>query len=217
MSTDVPVTPKYRSLAEVIERVGVTPDRIRNDPQPGTATEEDLARLRASEDRLFELVDGILVEKTVGFSESVLAGWILYLLRQFLSDHRSGIVTTADGSIRLMGGLVRVPDVAFFGWDSLPDRRVPTEAIPDLVPNLAIEVLSVSNTRTEMQIKLKEYFLAGTKLVWLVDPRKRTVAVHTAPDQSVELNGDQELDGGDVLVGFRVSVSAIFAELDQHG
>jgi Uma2 family endonuclease len=64
-----------------------------------------------------------------------------------------------------------------------------------------------------MQRKLKEYFLAGTTLVWLVDPRKRTVVVHTAPDVSRTLTEADTLDGGDVLPGLQLPVRRIFERL----
>ena len=70
----------------------------------------------------------------------------------------------------LFRGLVRIPDVAFTSWERLPGRRVPPEPIPELAPDLAVEVLSQSNTEAEMTRKRGEYFAAGVRLVWLVDP-----------------------------------------------
>jgi Uma2 family endonuclease len=73
-------------------------------------------------------------------------------------------------------------------------------------------VLSKSNTRAEMKRELEEYCGAGVRPVWLVDPRKRTVRVHTAVDRSVLLEEGQWLEGGDVLPGLRLSLEEIFAE-----
>jgi Uma2 family endonuclease len=107
---------------------------------------------------------------------------------------------------------VRVPDLSFFRWDRLPARgEVPQEPVAGFVPNLAVEVLSKSNTRKEMNRKLREYFLAGVELVWIVDPRKRVVQVYTAPDQSTLLDEDDTLDGGDVLPGFSLALRELFA------
>ncbi len=110
-----------------------------------------------------------------------------------------------------------IPDVAFASWDRLPKRQVPTDPIPDLAPDLAVEVLSKANTSEEMRRKRREYFASSVRLVWLVDPDARTVTVFTAPEQSKELNEDQILDGGDVLPGFTLALRELFAELDRQG
>src|SRR5262245_19691816 len=127
-----------------------------------------------------------------------------------------GDVGGPHATMRLTSGLVRIPDVSFVRWEKLPGRQRPTEPIPDLVPDLAIEVLSEANTPGEMKRKLKEYFLAGVTLVWFVDPRKRTVEVFTAPDSSTTLAEGQTLGGGDVLPGLRLPVESIFARVPRQ-
>lgn len=206
------------NMAEVLERLGNIPlCRVRFRPPPGTATEDDLLRITAQEDRLYELVDGMLVEKGMRFRESVLAVVLASALRAFVVPRNLGLVSGPDGTMRLFVGLVRIPDVAYIAWSRLPGGRVPTEAIPDLAPDLAIEVLSASNTPGEMARKRREYFAAGVRLVWEVDPEARSVAVCTAPDEPVVLTQDQTLDGGDVLPGFTLSLRELFAELDRQG
>ena len=118
--------------------------------------------------------------------------------------------------MRLFPGLVRVPDVAFASWARFPEGRVPTAPIPSLAPDLAIEVLSDSNTPREMRRKRGEYFTSGVRLVWLVDPEPRTVSVYTAPEEVSELGEDDTLDGGDVLPGFSLPLRDLFAELDRQ-
>lgn len=81
------------------------------------------------------------------------------------------------------------------------------------MPDLAVEVLSESNTPGEMQVKRKEYFLAGTTLVWQVDPRRRVVVVYAAPEMSVTLTEADTLDGGIVLPGFSLPVRRVFERL----
>ena len=81
-------------------------------------------------------------------------------------------------------------------------------------PDLAVEVLSPSNTAQEMERKLHDYFAAGVLLVWYVDPVARTVEVFTAADQSVVLRQDQSLTGAPVLPGFLLPLSKLFAELE---
>jgi Uma2 family endonuclease len=210
----IPDAPSSWTIADLMERFGpMLLSRIRFNPAPGTATEQDVLDLNNREDRLYELVDGVLVEKAMGFRESLLACALIQLVRNSFGPERLGIVTGADGTIRL----VRIPDAAFFSWDRFPDRRVPEEPIPDLAPDLAIEVLSESNTKAEMRRKRQDYFGAGCKLVWEVDPRTRTVAVYDSPENGIVKGEDETLDGGNVLPGFSVRLRALFAELDAHG
>ena len=126
------------------------PHRVRAHPEPGTATERDLLAVLDHTDRLCELVDRTLVEKVMGFLESFVAGEIIRHLGNFVTEHDLGIVTAPDGTLRLMPGLVRIPDVAFISWKQLPNRKCPNEPIPQLIPELAVEVRSESNTRAEM-------------------------------------------------------------------
>ena len=173
--------PQDATLADALKQLGgVSPRRVRMHPAPGTATEGDLLAVLDHGKRLCELIDGILVEKPKGTLESCLASELIRLLGNFVVEHDRGIITAPDATLRLMPGLIRLPDVAFISWNQLPSRKYPSEPIASLVPELAVEVLSESNTRGEMQRKLKEYFLAGSQLVWRVDPVARKVDVYTA-------------------------------------
>lgn len=201
------------TLADLLERFGPIPAaRIRYEPPPGTATEEDVIALEARENRLFELVDGVLVEKAMGFYESFLAMRLAQFLLAFVEQYALGIVAGADGMLRLAPGLVRIPDVSFVSWNRLPEHRVPRQPIPDLAPDLAVEVLSEGNTPREMARKLREYFAAGVRLVWYVDPVRQEVHVYTAPEQREVLATDHTLHGADVLPGFTLPVRHLFAE-----
>src|SRR5688572_8677213 len=134
--------PATRTLADLIHDIGDVPlERIPASPAPGTATEADvLAALEAADKRLYELVDGVLVEKAMGYYESMLAGILVQLLWHYLDQEDLGIVLPADGALRLMPGLIRIPDVSFIAWERFPDRRLPRDPIPDLAPDLAVEV-----------------------------------------------------------------------------
>jgi Uma2 family endonuclease len=201
------------TIGDLLRRLGNIPaGRVRLHPYPGTATEKDVIEVLDREDRLCELVEGTLVEKPMGYEESAIACLIIMAVNMFVRPRKLGIVTGADGTIKLFAGLVRIPDVAFTSWDRLPGRKRPTVAIPLLAPDLAVEVLSKSNTRAEMNRKVGEYFDAGVRLVWLVDPKKKKVRVYTAVEQLVELKEGQSLDGGDVLPGFTLSLKELFEE-----
>ena len=114
-----------------------------------------------------------------------------------------------------MAALVRLPDVAYVSWSRLPGGRIPTEPVFGLAPDLAVEVLSASNTPGEMRRKRREYFDAGVRLVWIVDPVARTVAVYTKPAEPSIVSANAVLDGGDVLPGFALPLADLFAELDR--
>ncbi len=213
MSTEV-WGEEVANVGDLLERLGnISPRRVVLDPPPGKATEKDLLRLMRKTGRLYELVEGTLVEKPMGYLEGCLGGWILHLIQCFLDEHDLGNLGGADATMRLMPKLVRIPDVSFVVWDKLPGRQIPTEPIPDLVPDLAVEVLSEGNTPGEMKQKLKEYFFAGASLVWLVDPAKRVVRVHTAPDKGAVLTEADTLGGGAVLPGLALPVKRIFERL----
>jgi Uma2 family endonuclease len=203
------------TIGDLLKRLGNIPAaRVRLYPTPGTATEKDVIKVLDRENRPCELVDGTLVEKPMGYEESEIAATIIILLGSFVRRHKLGIVTGPDGTIRLFPGLVRIPDVAFASWDCFPGRKRPRAPIPHLAPDLVVEVLSKSNTKGEMSRKLREYFEAGVRLVWMVEPKKRSVRVHTAVDQSVLFAEGQSLDGGAVLPGFVLSVNELFPKDD---
>jgi len=153
----------------------------------------------------------------MGVRESLLAFHLGGLLMPLVREQNLGIITGPDGSYEVLLGLVRLSDVAFVSWDRLPGRRVPDEPIPNVVPDLAVEVLSVSNTIGEMLRKRGEYFRAGVRLVWEIDPRARTVRVYTSEAAFTDLTAADTLDGGAVLPGFTLPLAQLFAELDRHG
>jgi Uma2 family endonuclease len=207
------------TMADLLERLGHIPlERIRFRPHPGMATEADvLTALVGPRKRICELIDGVLVEKAVGYSESLLASFLLELLNGFVRSRNLGLVTAPDGTVRLAAGLVRIPDVAFTSWDRLPGRRRPVEPIPSVVPDLAVEILSIGNTDAEMERKRQDYFAAGVRLVWEINPLSRSVQVFTAADRGTVLQETDILDGNPVLPGFTLPLRDLFAELDRQG
>jgi Uma2 family endonuclease len=211
MSGPATAPPTLETLADLLERLGgVPPERIRLQPAPGTAREADVLACPHGEKRLCELVDGVLVEKPIGYYESLVAAILIRVLGNFLDQHDLGIVLGADATLRLVPGLVRLPDVSFVAWEQFPNRELPAEPIPDLVPDLAVEVLSEGNTAAEMNRKLREYFAAGVRLVWYADPDERTVRVYTSPTDVRLLTEDGTLEGEPVLPDFQLSVREWF-------
>ncbi len=209
-------SPPVETIADLLKRLGdIPPNRVPVRPSPGTAAEKDvIAALEAADKRLFELVDGTLVEKVMWDEESELALWLGSFLIQYVRKHKLGSVTGPDGITRLMPGLLRIPDLAFLSRARFPGGKRPRSPIRDLVPDLVVEVLSKGNTKKEMRRKLREYFHAGVRIVWYVDLKQRTVTVFTAVNRSVSLREGETLDGGSILPGFRIPLSQLFADRD---
>jgi len=215
LATDAP--PTEWTFADVQARLGgVPPERIRTYPAPGTATEQDVLDAD-SRDRLCELVDGILVEKPMGSYESLLAARLIYLLMSHVETQDLGVVLGADGMLKIMPPLIRIPDVSFIRWQRLPEGRLPHDRVYAIAPDLAVEVLSDGNTASEMQQKLREYFAAGTTLVWYIDPKPRTARAYTAPDQWQDIPTDGVLTGGEVLPGFKLPLKKLFDRAEYGG
>lgn len=204
------------TASEVIAHFGDIPiARIRTSPAPGEATEADVIELHDHHDRLYELIDGTLVEKAAWWPDSQLTVSISCLLMNFVRAHCLGKVFGPDGMFRLSPGQIRIPDVAFISKQRFVGRELKSDAFWELGCDLAVEVISPSNTRREMERKLGDYFAAGVVIVWLVYPKTREVVVYSSPNSSATLRGEDVLDGGVVLPGFSVSVAQLFAELDQ--
>jgi Uma2 family endonuclease len=203
--------PVLFNVADLMDHLAVPPHRIRLQPPPGQATEED-----AIQNKLCELIDGVLVEKAMGYYESRMAVALLYFLERYLEGNPLGFLLDGSGIIRVSERQIRLPDVSFVSWDHFPDRKLPAGQILDLVPDLAVEVLSPTNTNDEMARKRREYFAGGGKLVWEANPPTRTVEVFTAPDLSTTLDENGILDGGTVLPGFSLPIRDWFARAGER-
>jgi Uma2 family endonuclease len=214
MTSPLISSPEIPTLGKLLDHLGGVPaERVRYFPLPGTATVADVAEIHDREGRTCELIDGVLVEKQMGWHESMIAVAIASALRAFVVPRKLGYITGESGTTQIIPNLVRIPDVGFVLRDRLKGG-LPLEPVPLLVPDLAVEVLSASNTPREMDRKRREYFEAGVRLVWCVDIRARTVEVYTSPDDPRVLTEQQTLDGGEVLPGFSLPLGTLFAELD---
>jgi Uma2 family endonuclease len=207
-------TVQYEDMGELLKRLGnISPKRVCMNPLPGTATERDLLRKHGRPLKLYELIEGTLVEKAMGHVESIVAAELIRVLGNYIKQHQLGYFSGSDDLIRLMPKVVRGPDVSFTSWTQRPDRTADTDSISDVIPSLVVEVLSKGNTRGEITKKLKDYFFAGVQLVWVIDPKTRTAEAYTAPDAKTAIPADGELDGGDVLPGFSLPLAELFETL----
>lgn len=206
------------SLADIQNHVGGVPlERILAFPPPGFATVEDVEEMDVKTDRLCELIDGILVQKTAVFRDALISTYLASELCMFVSKHKLGHVLPASGKLQVLPNRVRIPDACFISWSRFPDGRLPISVpIPELVPDLAIEVLSEGNTDREMEQKRRDYFQAGVRLVWYIDPPTRSATVYTSAEDQGTVHAETEpLSGADVLPGFALSLAEIFRQADS--
>lgn len=207
MSLALPRLDSAWNLEEVREILGGIPlSRIRFQPRPGAAREEDVLLA----ERPCELVDGVLVEKPVGYYESAVTMLLGELLTTFVRREALGLILAPDAPVRLFAGRVRMPDLSFVSWRHFPGGRLPRGGILGVAPDLAVEILSPGNTPAEMTLKREEYFAAGCRLIWEVDPDSRCVRVYTSPGDFTLVGPDGTLDGADVLPGFEAPLHGIF-------
>jgi Uma2 family endonuclease len=202
------------TVGELYDRFGrISLSRLRLDRYP--ATESDVLELDDHEDRHCELVDAILVEKATGFLEGQIAIELARLLADFVDRQNLGVVNGEGGMMKLAPGLVRIPDISFISWSQFPGAKIPRTPIPSIYPDLAVEVLSEGNTPKEMEEKRRDYFAAGTRLVWIVDSEARTVAVYTPenPEVSMIFTEADTVVGDPVLPGFSFPVAKLFEKL----
>lgn len=203
------------NVGELLRRLGVPASRVCLDPPPGKATKRDLLRLDGRSNKIYELVERTLVEKAMGFPESYLAIELGFIIRTFLEKSDLGILGGPDAMTELIPDLVRAPDVTFISWKRRPERTVPLDPINKLIPSLAVEILSPSNTRREMARKRSEYFRAGVELVWEIDPATRTAEVFTGPDVATAIGAAGTLDGGAVLPGFKLALAKLTERMEK--
>ncbi len=211
---DAPWAPQRISFGRIPD--GIPESRIVLDPIPGTATEEDCLRFLESDDLpICELIDGVLVEKVMGFRESHIATKLIRHLENFIDPLGIGFLTGADGGVKLWKSRIRFPDIAYYAWTGMPGGRFPDKRIPEVVPDLSIEILSESNTAREMETKRFDFFGRGMKLCWEIDPDKRTIRVYENAMTFVELGESDQLTGGQVLPGFELAIRELFKILDR--
>lgn len=174
-------------------------------------TPEDLLTMPDA-DR-YELVNGELVERNMGFESGRIGGRILYWIEHFLQSQPMGRVAPGESSFQCFADdplKVRKPDVSFISFDRLPADQPDPVGHCRVVPDLAVEVISPNDLYGEVDDKVDEYLAAGVRLVWVVNPRNRTVRVRRADGGDTTVGNGAEIDGGDVLRGFRCPVSSFF-------
>lgn len=158
-----------------------------------------------------ELSRGRLVrEPRPGAKHSWIVTRLIVRLSNHAEDRGLGLVFTDTGfELADDPPTVRIPDLAFIAEENLP-AEIPS-GFWRIPPELAVEVLSPSNTAEEIHEKVLEYLQAGSRLVWVVDPRNRSVLAYRSRDDIRILTEGDALEGADVLPGFQLPIADLFA------
>jgi Uma2 family endonuclease len=160
----------------------------------------------------YELIDGQLTLMSPPKApHGFIAVRIATALHGFAKPKRLGLVF-AEAGFRLDADNVLAPDISFSGLERLRRENADLEGFVRGTPDLAVEIISSSERRKTIRIKTEKYFAQGTRLVWLVFPRRKIVEVYAGlGDKAIKQIGD-DLDGGDLLPGFRLPLAEIFED-----
>lgn len=167
---------------------------------------EEYALLPENRDRRLEFINGRIVELVSTDYPSIVAGRILTWVNLHVMQNNLGRVTGADGGYWVMNERY-IPDVGYLSNARQPEPSY--KAHNPLAPDLAVEVLSPTDVEADVRDKVINYMLAGT-VVWVVDPQKKIVSVYVSGQKPQTIAADGEIDGGNVLPGFRLKVAEIF-------
>ncbi len=162
----------------------------------------------------YELVKGELIRMSpTGQEHGVLTINLTLPLGTYVKANKLGVVCAAETGFKLEQDpdTVRAPDIAFISQARYA-KVGRTAKYWDGAPDLAVEVLSPSDTPRKVERKVADWLQAGAQSVWVVNPKRRTVTVYSSQFETVILTEHDELDGGDVVPGFQLTVAEIFAE-----
>lgn len=218
-ATRIPNLQTATTVADLLHALGdIPPERVRVVPPIGQATLEDLiAANESGNGPVCEWVDDTLVEKAVGYFESWVGTIISGQFDRFLETNDLGMFLGEAGVLRILPRVGRAGDVTFVAWTSLPGGKpLPREDnVPEVVPDLVVEVLSANNTPREMERKRGEYFTAGVKHVWEIDPVSESARAYTGVESVREIPKGGTLEAEDVLPGFTLSLEQVFARANR--
>jgi Uma2 family endonuclease len=161
----------------------------------------------------YELVKGELIRMSpAGFDHGVVGMSIGMLLAHYVKANNLGVVCLAETGFKIASDpdTVLAPDVSFVRRERIPQSGRPTAFYPG-APDLAVEVVSPGDTKKEVAGKVEARLAAGSGAVWVINPKRRTVIVYRPRGEALTLTETDELDGQDVVPGFRCRVHEIFA------
>jgi Uma2 family endonuclease len=176
---------------------------------PSLMTADELLHVHIPDKRV-ELVRGVLmVREPAGYAHGRVAMNLALRLGPHVERTGTGQLFAAETGFTLARGpdTVRAPDIAFLRRDRLPDPA--TRGFPDLAPDLVVEVLSPDDRPGELLAKVADWLVAGTRLVWVVDPERRVARVYRQDGSETLLSAGDALDGEDVLPGFSCPLASV--------
>ena len=178
---------------------------------PHEITPDDLLAMPDGEQ--YELVDGRLVELNMSLLSCWVESEILRHLGNYVVEHKLGLVFTATNQYRCFPwkpNMIRKPDASFIRRERLALEQIHAAGFCTVAPDLAVEVVSTHDLAAELIDKISIYLRAGVSLIWVIDPMTRVAQVHRLGGASRFLLEEDELDGEDLLPGFRVRLGALF-------
>jgi Uma2 family endonuclease len=175
----------------------------------GTASGEDI--------EWYEVIDGVRVEReSMGGFEMVLASWLCHLITSFAAGKKLGLaVNEVLFVLNASHNLQRRPDMAFVSYARWSTSVVAREPARNVVPDLAIEILSPTNLAEEIDCRITDYFQSKVRLLWVFYPDSGRVYVYQLPTHVSLLERTDTLDGGEVLPGFRLPVAQLYEAVSK--
>lgn len=168
-----------------------------------------IANLPENANKILELIDGEIVEKMASNPlSSRISVRISRHMDIFAEDNDLGYVTGEAGGYIISPKDMFAPDVAFIS--KARQAQLPYHGFNPIPPDLAVEVVSPSDSYVDIAKKVRTYLRYGTRLVRVVEPETQTVTVHAADGSVTVVDIDGVLDGGEVLPGFKLPVRSIF-------
>jgi Uma2 family endonuclease len=163
----------------------------------------------------YELVNGELVDMGhSGMEHGYVACILVALLTTFVRQNKLGAICDSSTAFTLKNGNKRSPDVSFVSKERLKGLKRPPRGFFQCSPDLAVEILSPSNTVGEIHDKIVEYFENETRLVWVIHPDEKYVLVYHSPEPDRFLRSQDALNGEAIVPGFSMSVAELFEEWD---
>jgi Uma2 family endonuclease len=175
-------------------------------------TADELWRMPDDGYHRYEIDRGQLLTMTpAGGLHGLIANRLSVAITSHVNEGRLGIVLSADTGFKLESDpdTVRAPDVAFIARERIPAEGIP-ESFWSGAPDLAVEVMSPGDRRSEVDEKIAQYLRLGVKQVWFVEPSPRRVTIHITNRPPQILQESDTLEGGELLHGFRYSLSKLF-------
>lgn len=199
MSTIVAMPPETERRAKSVlaGRTDVTPEEL----------------LAMPDAEHYELVDGVLVERTISLLAARVESKTIRILEGHCEGPDLGWILGPSGGYRCFPwkpGKVRRPDVSFIKRDRLPAPEQWSEGYITIPPDLAVEVTSPTDEVYDLEEKIEEYLRAGVQLIWVIHPEVRVIEIFRADGSSARIRSGDELSGEDVVPGFRCPVDALF-------